>query len=144
VSAAPPGEHAGMLGSLLIMALLTWTYLAFMQYVITWSDNIGHGVQWYQRRGEGGWATIAYIIAVTQLGPLFLLFFTPIRRGRGSLIGLCLVVLFGKALEMAWLVLPTVPGAGLGAVSMVLAMIGLCAGGFATFDLPPLRQLVPS
>ena len=143
LSAAPPGEHAGMLGGLLLMALLTWTYLAFMQYVIIWSDNIGHGMQWYKRRGEGGWALIAYIVAATQLIPLFLLFFTPIRRSRGWLIGLCLVVLFGKALEMAWLVLPTVPSAGLGAMSMTLAMVGLCVCGFAAFSLPPLRRLAP-
>jgi hypothetical protein len=144
LNAAEPGKHAGMMGGLLLVTLLVWTYLAFMQYVITWSDNLGHGVQWYERRGESGWAAVAYVIAATQLIPLFMLFFTPIRRGRAWLIGLCLVVLFGKALEMAWLVLPGIPNVGLGATSMALASIGLCACAVAVFSLPPLRRMAPS
>jgi hypothetical protein len=127
LSAGDPGEHTGVFGGLLLTILMLWGYLAFLQYFILWSGNLPPGVNWYRRRGEGGWAALEYAIAALDLVPLFLLFFTPIRRGPRWLMALCLVALLGKALELAWLVLPTVSSVGIGVASMVLASAGICA-----------------
>jgi hypothetical protein len=78
------------------------------------------------------------------LVPLFLLLFTPIRKGRLWLIGLCLVVLLGKLLEFAWLVLPTTANADVGAASLVLATVGLFALALATLQRRPMRRPVAS
>jgi hypothetical protein len=40
---AGPAEHAGVLGALLLTAILFWAYLAFMQYFILWSGNLPRG-----------------------------------------------------------------------------------------------------
>lgn len=141
---APTGRHIGVLGGLLIAVLLLWAYLAFMQYFILWSGNLPQGVAWYRVRGGSGWVIVEYAIAILALVPLFLLFFTPIRKGRVWLIGLCLVVMFGKVLEFAWLVLPTTANAGLGAGSLMLAMVGLVALAWATLQRRPMRRPVAS
>jgi hypothetical protein len=125
--AAGPAEHTNVLGALLITVLLTWTYLAFMQYLIIWSGNLPQGVAWFGKRGSGGWAVLEYVITISALGPLFLLFFPPLRTSRLSLIALSLVVMFGKLIELAWLVLPTTTNARIGMASVVLAIVGLVA-----------------
>jgi hypothetical protein len=141
---APIGEHIGVLGALLIAVLLLWAYLTFMQYFILWSSNLPQGVAWYRARGGSGWAIAEYVIAITALAPLFLLFFTPIRKGRVWLIGLCFVVMFGKVVELAWLVLPTTANAGLGSASTALAMLGLVALALAALQRRPMRRATAS
>ena len=142
--AEPAGPHTSVLGALLITVLLTWTYLAFMQYFILWSGNLPQGVTWYRLRGGSGWSIVEYAIAILALVPLFLLFFTPIRKGRVWLIGLCLVVMVGKVLEFAWLVLPTTANVIVGVASMVLAMVGLVALALAALQRLPMRRMVAS
>jgi hypothetical protein len=144
LSAGDAGEHTGILGGLLLTILLLWAYFAFMQYFILWSGNLPQGVRWYRARGEGGWASLEYVIAVLDLVPLFLLFFTPIRCGRRWLMALCVVVLLGKALELAWLVLPTMANLGVGVASMVLALAGLGAAMMLGLNAAPWRRWVPS
>jgi hypothetical protein len=141
---AGPAEHTNVLGALLIMVLLTWTYLAFMQYLIIWSGNLPQGVAWFGKRGSGGWAVLEYLITISALGPLFLLFFPPVRTGRFSLIALSVVVMFGKVLELAWLVLPTTANAGIGVASMVLAMVGLVALMLVALQWLPMRRATAS
>jgi hypothetical protein len=137
-------EHIGILGGLLITMLLLSIYLAFMQFFITWSDNLREGVKWYEQRGEGIWTAVLYAAAACHLAPLFLLFFPPIRQSRSWLLGLCLAILIGKALELGWLVLPIAATLAVGLASAVLALTGIVLLAAA---LPPLllrRAMVPS
>ncbi|HZP98258.1 MAG TPA: hypothetical protein VFB13_01890 [Reyranella sp.] len=135
----------GLLGALLLCGLLFWAYLAFMQYFIIWSNNLSPTVHWYQQRAEGGWSLAEYAIGASGLGPAFLLLFTPIRNGARWLVGLSLVVLAGRALEVAWIVLPTLHEhwaiawistllafAGLGALSLALPRAWPLARGAAS------------
>jgi hypothetical protein len=140
----PAGQRTGVLGALLIAVLLTWAYLAFMQYFILWSGNLPPGVRWYRARGDAGWAVTEYAIAILGLAPLFLLLFPPVRNGRRWLIVLCLLVLFGKVLEFAWLVLPTTANAAIGVASAVLATIGLTALAMAALQRSSMSRAVPS
>ena len=128
------GEHKGILGGLLLTALLLWAYLAFMQYLISWSDNLPSSVFWYRQRGQGIWSLFEYAIAALGLAPALLLLFWPVRRSRSWLIALCLAVLGGKALEAAWLVLPAAAGRpGVTAAAALLAFLGLGALNLAAF-----------
>lgn len=118
------GEAPPVLGGLLLSGLLLWAYFAFMPYFIMWSTNLVPGVEWYARRAEGLWGWAEYLVAVPQLGAAFLLLFPPVRCSRSMLAGLAVLVLLGKAVEMAWLVLPEFgrgSGAGLAAYGMALA-----------------------
>ena len=144
LAVGPAGENTSVLGALLITVLLTWTYLAFMQYLIIWSGNLPQGVAWFAKRGSGGWSVVEYLITISALGPLFLLFFPPVRAGRFSLIALSLVVMLGKVFELAWLVLPTTANPGIGMASMVLAMVGLVALMLVALQRLPVRRATAS
>lgn len=140
-----PIERPGILGALLLTLLLFWGYLAFMQFVITWSDNLPPGVRWYQRRG-GQWALVMWVIAASRLVPAFLLFFQTIRRSRRMLRVLSAVVVLGSVLEAGWLTLPaSAPAAGWAEVALFafanVAMAALIGGGFlrALARRPPRR-----
>jgi hypothetical protein len=141
---AGPAEHINLLGALLITVLLTWSYLAFMQYLIVWSGNLPQGVAWFAKRGSAGWSVLEYVITISALGPLFLLFFLPVRTGRFWLVVLSFVVMLGKVGELAWLVLPTTADASIGLASLVLAMIGLVALTLAVLQWLPARRLAAS
>ncbi len=99
-------RNPGVLGALLLTAILFWAYLAFMQYFIIWSDNLVQGAVWFQRRGTGVWAPIEISIAFLHLAALFSLFFPPVRQSRRWLIALAVTVILGRLLEYAWLTLP--------------------------------------
>lgn len=126
LSTSPAPEQPGLLGGLFLCALLLWAYFAFMQYLIIWSNNLSPSVEWYHKRGEGFWSAAEYAVAILHLGPTFLLFLSPIRKGARWLIALSFAVLVGKAIEMAWLVMPAAPAhATVGAIAALASMLGL-------------------
>jgi len=129
-------EQPDLLGGLLLTALLLWIYLAFMQYFITWSDNLPAGVVWYQRRASGIWKGAEYLVTALHLLPTFLLVFPPVRSHPGWLAGLGLTVLVATLVECAWLTLPGAPG------PLVLSIVAylLSLGGFALCCVAILRR----
>jgi hypothetical protein len=139
-----PGAQAGVLGGLLLTALLLWAYFAFMQYVIIWSGNLPEGVLWYQRRAAGFWSLVEYAIGALHLAPAFLLLFGAMRRSPSWLAALALSTLIGKVLETAWLVLPARTDHGWPtAATSILAFAGLGCLTFAVVAEAPrlLRAL---
>lgn len=132
-------DGSALLSALLLVALLFWAYLAFMQYFIIWSGNLPQGVVWYQRRGQGGWVDVEYAITVLHLAPLLALLFPPARTRRRILALLCGLVLVGGFLECAWLTLPVLPsGLGVAAFCDIAASIGL---GMLTLALIALASV---
>ncbi|MFB2564030.1 hypothetical protein [Rhizobium sp. IMFF44] len=125
-----------VLGALLITAILFWAYLAFMQYFIIWSGNLVQGALWFQRRGTGIWSLVELSIAFLHLTPLFLLFFPPIRRSRRWLIVLISIILAGRLLEYAWLILPQLTSH----LGYAIAAYGLSLGGLAQITLAILSR----
>ncbi|MGB0083834.1 MAG: hypothetical protein WBP94_00465 [Rhodomicrobiaceae bacterium] len=130
-----PATRIGLLGGLLLTALLLWAYVAFMQYVIIWSGNLPQGVSWYARHAAGLWSTVEEAIGALHLVPAFLLLFLPVRRSRRWLIILAIAVLTGKALECLWLVLPTVNTS----LRVALPAAALAFGGLGLLTLAGLR-----
>lgn len=131
--------HTGLLGALLLSALLLWAYFAFMQYFISWSDDLPHEVLWYRSRGEGAWSLAEYALGLLGLGPLLALLFPPVRASRGMLAALALSVILGKAIELVWLVLPA-GGANAGSAGAFL--LGLA--GLGALSIAALGRMVPS
>ncbi len=121
---------AGLLGGPMLTALLLWAYFAFMQYFISWSDNLPPIVHWYGVRRENGWGVVEILIAVLGLLPAGMLLFGAVRRSSALLAVLCLIVLTGKLFEIAWLVLPQRTTTAAFAV-MALGGAGLACSGLA-------------
>jgi hypothetical protein len=124
----------GLLGALMLTALLLWAYLAFMQYLISWSDNLPEPVAWYRHRGSGVWYAAEIAVGTLRLVPLLLLFLARIRKSPAWLRGIAAATLLGTASEMAWLVFPaTGTAAWLGAVTELLSFILLAAASIGFF-----------
>jgi hypothetical protein len=124
--ADPAHARPELLGALMLTSLLLWNYLAFMQYFIIWSENLPKAVAWYQHRGAGIWSVAEVAIAVLNLAPTVLLFFSQVRRSRECLLAIAAAVLLARAIEIAWLVFPAVAAPlGLSLAAMILALLGL-------------------
>lgn len=118
-------QGVSTLGRLMLVALLFWAYLSFMQYFIIWSENLPDEVAWYLVRGKGFWSIAEYGIGVTQLVPLVMLFFPPVRSSHRCLLFLAGTILLGKMLELAWLIFP---GADIGLLPSILSVL-FASGG---------------
>jgi hypothetical protein len=124
----------GLLGALLMTALLTWAYLAFMQYIISWSDNLPEPVAWYRRRGAGIWSAAEFAIGALRLAPLILLLLNAVRENPRWLRGIAVATLLATAIETAWLVFPaTGTAAGVGAATELLALAVLASASAAFY-----------
>lgn len=100
-------EHLHDLGNLLLMLVLMWAYLSFMQLLIIWSGNLPDEVRFYLPRlqacfGRIGLGLVIFHFAVPFLGLLS----RPLKRGWGSLSALALLLFCGAWLDLFWLVAP--------------------------------------
>lgn len=99
-------DRTATLAALAITLILTWLYLAFTSYFIIWSGDLSDVVGWYKVRGQNGWG-VAYAIAATIEAAAFVaLLFTRPRHSARWLSGIAMVMIIGKIIEAAWLVLP--------------------------------------
>lgn len=137
---AGDGARHQILAGLLLTALLCWAYFAFMQYVIIWSGDLPKQVAWYQHRGTGGWPVAEVIIAVLGLAPAGLLLLPIARRSSAWLGALAGAALLGKAVEIAWLVMPPYATPGVTLPATLLAIGGLSAGSYAILASVPSRM----
>jgi hypothetical protein len=121
-----------VIGGVLLVCLILWIYLGFMQYFIIWSGDLPGGVGWYLRRGQA-WAPLVWAAIALKVGPGCLLIFNHVRRNPRFLCLLALAMAVGAVPEVGWLVLPA-PGAAAGPVApglyalLVLALGGLTLG----------------
>jgi len=117
----------GILAALLLTQLLFWDYLAFVHYLITWSDNLPSGVAWYQRR-RGPWTIVMWLVGASRVVPTFLLFFQAIRHSPRALLRLSVAVIAGSVLEAAWLALPAADPPATWSDSVLFAVANLGMG----------------
>jgi hypothetical protein len=123
---AAPAPLAGIALALVI----TWAYLAFMQYLIVWESDLAREIPWYLRREQGVWGGIGLAVLLTHfLLPLLMLLPGRVRRG-GMLLGAaCGLLVAGRLLDCWWLVFPDVAGAALSwqAAAAIVTLGGLVA-----------------
>lgn len=95
------------LGSLLLTAVIFWTYIAFVQFLIIWSGNLPEEVVWYLQRFGGGWSWLAVVILFLHaIIPFFLLLSNDLKRNPRSLAGVAIMILIAELLYFFWLVEP--------------------------------------
>jgi hypothetical protein len=98
------------LGNLLMMYVLTWAYLAYVQFLIIWAADLPREISWYLRRGAPGWQAVAWVLVVGHFaGPLCILL-SRYAKSAPALMGvLAGALLAAHLLDCWWLVLPSVP-----------------------------------
>jgi hypothetical protein len=112
------------LGNLLLTAMLVWAYLAFMQLLIIWAENLPREISWYLPRLQTGWARIGVALVVVHLVlPLALLLLRRLKDSPRRLRALAIGLVGAHALDVVWLVLPSVAPHDLAAWWLAPALI---------------------
>jgi hypothetical protein len=128
------------LGALLLVGLLAWIYLSFMQYVIIWSGNQPSKYLWYEIRLSNGYGGIMAFLTLGH-GVLLLLLLAPgFKQIRWGVLVAAAVMLLLRVVDMYWLVMPALrPEFALALADVILP---LAAGGLwvAFFTWTFLRQ----
>lgn len=97
------------LGNLLLMYVMTWAYLAFMQFLIVWVGNLPREIAWYVPRLQTGWAAIGVLLVVFHFfAPLAILLSRAAKRAPFFLGSLAAALLVMHAIDVYWLIAPSV------------------------------------
>jgi hypothetical protein len=97
------------LGNLLLMWVMSWAYLAFMQFLIIWAENLPREVAWYVPRLQTGWVAVGVALVAVQLVlPFLALLFRGVKDQPRRLCAIAVLLLAATALDATWMVLPSV------------------------------------
>jgi hypothetical protein len=127
----PPAGHLFRdFGNLLLMYVMTWAYLVFVEFLIIWAENLPHEIAWYLPRSQGGWLAVAWVQTLFLFfGPLLVLLSRQAKQAPRVLGGLAAFLLLMALLNAWWLVLPSVAAAGTewlwAAPAAALALFGI-------------------
>ncbi len=97
------------LGNFTLALVLLWAYMAFSQYLITYSGNTTEEVGWYIHRQEGFWLIIPLMMIAFHFALPFgvLLVGDKLKRNPKRLAWVGLLILVMRVLDNFWLVTPT-------------------------------------
>jgi hypothetical protein len=108
-----PRERFIDLGNLLLMYVLTWAYLAFMQFLIVWVGNLPREISWYVPRLQTGWFALGVLIVLFHFfAPLAILLSRAAKRSALFLGAFAAALLVMHAIDVYWLVAPSVRPSG--------------------------------
>lgn len=97
------------LGNLLLMWVMSWAYLAFMQFLIIWAENLPAEIAWYVPRLQTGWAGVGLVLMIVLFAvPFLALLFRAVKDRPRRVRGVALLLLAATALDAVWMVLPSV------------------------------------
>lgn len=133
-------DSAGLevLGKVLLVALILWGYLVFVQFLIVWNSDIGSEAPWYVDRAQHGWGIVAYIVFVAHFAvPLCVLVWPQFQRSRMALIAVSALLVAAEVPRAWWLVLPS-GGRQVGWVDGVAMLATLALGAALALRLPVL------
>lgn len=101
-------NHFHDLGNLLLMFIMLWAYLAFMQFLIIWAGNLPHEISWYLPRIESGWKGLGiFLILFHFAAPFIILLFRRTKRTISLLTSVAAIVLLAYLADIFWLVVPS-------------------------------------
>jgi hypothetical protein len=103
----PLGRRLDPLGGLLLTGLSLWGYLAYMQFLTIWEENLPGEIPWYLDRITGGWLALTCLVTVFSVAfPFFILVWWPLQRRPASLGTAAAMLLLGYLFIDFWLVFP--------------------------------------
>lgn len=101
------------LGNLQLMWVMAWAYLAFMQFLVIWAEDLPGEIAWYVPRLAGSWQYVAIALVLVQLVvPFLALLFRGIKDHPGRLRWVAVLLLAATALDALWTVLPSLQAQG--------------------------------
>ena len=119
-------KHRHDLGKLLFGFNCFWAYIAFSQYLLIWYANIPEETAWFKVRQSGSWATVSLLLIFGHFVLPFLgLMPRRMKEIPQVLTFWSLVLLIMHAVDLYWLIFPTLDPSG----SLVILQPTLCLLG---------------
>ena len=111
---------------------MLWAYLAFTQFLIIWAEDLPAEIGWYVTRSTPVWKAWSIAVLFLQFAlPFAAMLFRDVKRDPRRLGALCVAVLAGHWLQVAWQVLPSSTGtAPWLAVPAAIGVAGLWLAAF--------------
>ena len=95
------------LGNMLLMFVLAWSYLAFMQYLTIWIADLPAENAWYIPRTLTSWRYLAwFLIAFNFALPFAVLLSRAAKRHRGWLRAIAVMLIVASFADAFWLIVP--------------------------------------
>jgi hypothetical protein len=117
-------NHLRDLGNLMLAFVMLWAYMSFSQFLLIWAGNLTEEIPFYLYRGQGGWQWVAGALALFQFAlPFILLLSRDVKTGRGRLVGVALLVLGMRIVDLYWLVAPAPSTSGGAPVPLTIPWI---------------------
>lgn len=145
IEVLPGGEGDAVLGedvaNMLFGFMLTWAYLAFMQWIVVWAGDLPNDIGWYLRRVSGRWRIVLWLVILLQFVLPFAAFLArSVKRSHRGLVWLAVIVLAGHVLETAWRIRPALPEVSLSLAWLELAAPVAVGGLWTAMFVSILRQ----
>jgi hypothetical protein len=100
-------DHLRDLGNLMLAFVMLWAYMAFSQFLLIWAGNLTEEIPFYLYRGQGGWEWVAAALALFQFAlPFVLLLSRDVKTNPRRLVGVALLVLAMRFVDLYWTVMP--------------------------------------
>ncbi len=121
--------HFHALGRVLLVGVIFWAYIAFVQFLLVWIADLSRETSFYAERVRGGWAWVCALLGVVHFAvPFLLLLSRSLKRAPGRLAFAGSWLVCGHALDVSWLILPPLRSGMHGLdLAFVVGIGGLCA-----------------
>jgi hypothetical protein len=128
-AASPRADRRGIdQGNLLLASVMSWMYVAFVQFLIVWSGNLPAEIRWYLHRAEGLWRVLLIALALLAFAlPFFALLSRQTKRRNLRLAAVALLLFGGQCVYTIWMIGPAMALNGGHAIAATAIAIGLSA-----------------
>lgn len=101
-------SHIETMGKLFFGFTVFYAYIAFCQFLLIYYANIPEETLWFEHRVEGGYEVLAYALLLGRFViPFFLLLRKDSKTNYTILKAVSIWVLFIHAVELYWIIMPT-------------------------------------
>ena len=127
-------DHLHDMGKLMLGFSTFWAYIWFCQYMLIWYSHIPEETSYYVARFHGAWGPLMVLNPIVNfLVPFLVLLSRPAKRSESVMLGVALLLLVGRWLDLYLLVNPALmssPQFGVWEIAPVLMGLSLAAMAF--------------
>jgi len=129
-------------GNLMLAAVMAWTYVAFVQWLIIWSGNLPAETIWYRVRSHDGWQWMVVGLAIFEFAvPFLILLSRNVKQRRTRLAITAALLLVGQLAYTVWLIVPAFPRAAATAFGVEMTFLVAAVALFLNRYLAAARSV---